>query len=234
MNDIPIILFAAEGAEAQALKDRLGLSEAVAGPRPMHRGIVAGKEAILLEAGVGKAAAASAVTYAHTRFAPRYAVWAGVAGALNPSFRPLDLVVAFDAVQYDVDITAFGRAPGELATGERFIHTDPELSHRLYQGAVRLGFPVYWGRLASADRFLADPSEGVRIRQVFAADAVEMEGAAALWTARNLGMPMALVRSISDGAGDEASESFEVLLESASVRLGTLLAEVVQAELLGF
>lgn len=227
--DLPtIVLFAAEGAEAQALREKLGLGESIVGPGLLHRGVFGGKEVILLEAGVGKAAAASAVTYAHTRFAPQYAVWAGVAGALNPAFRPLDLVVAFDAVQYDVDITAFGRAPGELATGERFIHTDSELSHRLYQGAVGLGFPVYWGRVASADRFLTDPAEGVRIRRVFAADAVEMEGAAALWTARNLGLRMALVRAISDGAGEEASESFEVLLESASVRLGTLLAEVLQ------
>jgi adenosylhomocysteine nucleosidase len=223
-----IALFSAEGAEAQALRERLGLREKVAGPMPIHRGTFAGQEIVLLEAGVGKAAAAATVTYAHTRFAPELAVWVGVAGALNPAFQPLDLVVAFDAVQYDVDITAFGRQPGELATGERFLHADPELSHRLYQTAVRLGFPVYWGRLASADRFLSDPNLARQVRQTFAADAVEMEGAAALWVARNLGLRLALVRAISDGAGEEASESFEVLLESASARLAALLVGVLE------
>ncbi|GEM86375.1 5'-methylthioadenosine/S-adenosylhomocysteine nucleosidase [Meiothermus granaticius NBRC 107808] len=218
-----IAVFAAEGSEAQALREGLGLHEAVVGPMPIHRGRFAEREIVLLEAGVGKAAAAASVTYAHTRFAPEQAVWVGVAGALNPAFQPLDLIIAFDAVQYDVDITAFGRQPGELATGERFLPTDPELSHRLYQAAVRLGFPVYWGRLASADRFLADPGLAHQVRQTFAADAVEMEGAAALWAARSLGLRLALVRAISDGAGEEANESFEVLLESASARLAALL-----------
>lgn len=227
-HDTPIALFAAEGAEAQALRQRLGLSESVAGPRPIYRGTFAGKQVILLEAGIGKAAAATAVAYVHTRFSPSYAIWAGVAGALNSAFHPLDLVVAFDAVQYDVDITAFGRQLGELATGERFIHTNPEFSQRLYQSAVELGFPVYWGRVASADRFLANPNIAQQVRQTFAADVVEMEGAAALWAAGNLGMRMALVRAISDAAGDEATESFEVLLESASARLGTLLARVLE------
>ena len=224
-----IALFAAEGTEAQALQHSLGLHEKVSGPMPIRRGVFAGKRIVLLEAGIGKAAAASAVTYAQTRFNPEFAIWVGVAGALNPAFQPLDLVVAFDAVQYDVDMVAFGRKPGELATGERFIHADPELSHQLYQAAVRLSFPVYWGRLASADRFLADPAASRQVRQTFAADAVEMEGAAALWAARNLGLRMALVRAISDGAGEEASESFEVLLESASARLGALLAEVLES-----
>lgn len=224
-----IALFAAEGTEAQALREKLELHEKMDGPMPIHRGIFAGKEIVLLEAGVGKAAAAATVTYAHTRFNPKFAVWVGVAGALNPAFQPLDLVVAFDAVQYDVDITAFGRKPGELATGERFIRPDPELSHQLYQTAVGLSFPVYWGRLASADRFLADPNTAHQVRQIFAADAVEMEGAAALWAARSLGLRMALVRAISDGAGEEANESFEVLLESASARLGALLAGFLEA-----
>jgi adenosylhomocysteine nucleosidase len=226
-----VTLFAAEGAEARALWEALGLEQAVRGPKPTHHGIFADHEVVLIETGVGKVAAASAVTYAQARFEPRIAIWAGVAGALNPKLHALDVLIAHDAVQWDVDITAFGRKPGELASGERFVEADAELSTQLYRAALALNLPVHWGRVASGDRFLADPNEAQRLREVFAADAVEMEGAAALWTANRLGVPMALVRTISDGAGDEATVNFQEFLEVASRRLGELLARFLRGDL---
>ncbi|MER3556320.1 MAG: S-adenosylhomocysteine nucleosidase, partial [Meiothermus sp.] len=78
------------------------------------------------------------------------------------------------------------------------------------------------------DRFLAHPADAARLREVFAADAVEMEGAAALWTAKGLALPMALVRTISDGADDDAHESFEMFLEQASERLAQVVRKVLQ------
>jgi adenosylhomocysteine nucleosidase len=223
-----VALFAAEGVEAWALRQALGLEEALEGHKPVFRGQVGAHEVLLVETGVGKVAAASAVTYAQARFNPRWSLWAGVAGGLNPSLHSLDVLVAHDAVQWDVDITAFGRQPGELATGERFVRSDSELSTRVYRAALELGFPVHWGRVASGDRFLAHPADAARLRQLFAADAVEMEGAAALWTAKDLALPMALVRTISDGADDDAHESFELFLEQASQRLAQVVLKVLQ------
>ncbi|WP_165364041.1 MULTISPECIES: 5'-methylthioadenosine/adenosylhomocysteine nucleosidase [unclassified Meiothermus] len=228
-----VALFAAEGTEARALWETLGLEQAMKGPKPTHRGIFADHEVVLIEAGVGKVAAASAVAYAQARFEPRMAIWAGVAGALNPKLQALDVLVAHDAVQWDVDITAFGRKPGELASGERFVRADAELSTELYRAALALHLPVHWGRVASGDRFLADPNEAQRLREVFAADAVEMEGAAALWTAGRLGVPMALLRTISDGAGDEATVNFQEFLEAASRRLGEVLAHFLHGGVSG-
>lgn len=222
-----IALFAAEGAEAQALRTRLHLQENVDGPWPIHKGDVGRYEVVLIEAGVGKAAAAAAVAYARVRFNPQQAFWVGVAGSLNPELKTLDLVVAQDAVQYDVDITAFGRAPGELATGERYIPADPALTSKVLRTAVAMGVSVFLGRIASADRFLADPKEAEEVRRVFGADAVEMEGAAALWVAKRMGMPMALLRAVTDEAGKEAPMSFETFLEGASERLAALIERVL-------
>ncbi|MER3461926.1 MAG: S-adenosylhomocysteine nucleosidase, partial [Armatimonadota bacterium] len=64
----PVALFAAEGAEARALREALGLNEPLQGPKPIFRGQVGGHEVLLVETGVGKVAAASAVTYAQARF----------------------------------------------------------------------------------------------------------------------------------------------------------------------
>ncbi|MDX2007748.1 MAG: 5'-methylthioadenosine/S-adenosylhomocysteine nucleosidase [Meiothermus sp.] len=223
-----VALFAAEGAEAQALRRHLELLEVMDGPFPIHRGQVGRYELLLLEAGVGKAAAAASVAYVKARFNPTQAYWVGVAGALNPELRPLDLLVGQDAVQYDVDITAFGRQPGELATGERFVPADAALTSKVMRSAQNLGVPLFLGRVASADRFLADPLVAAQVRAVFSADAVEMEGAAALWTARRMGMPMALIRAITDSAGQGAELSFEEFLETASVRLASLIKRILE------
>ncbi len=224
-----IALFAAEGAEAHALRTRLRLQENVDGPWPIYKGELGRYEVVLIETGVGKAAAAAAVAYVRVRFNPEQAFWVGVAGALNPELKTLDLVLAQDAVQYDVDITAFGRAPGELATGERFVPADPALTSKVLRTAMAMGIPVFLGRIASADRFLADPAQAEEVRRVFAADAVEMEGAAALWVAKRMGMPMALLRAVTDEAGKEAPISFESFLEGASERLATLIERVLSS-----
>lgn len=213
------LILAAEGQEALAVRQALDLHQPLQGPWAMHHG--AG--VVLLETGVGKVAAAAAVAYAQQRFNPQQAIWVGVAGALDPTLRALDVLIARDSVQYDVDITAFGRAMGELATGERYVSANARLSQGLYQAAKDLGFPVQIGRIASADRFLANPAHAAAVREAFAADAVEMEGAAALWVAKKLKLPMALLRTVTDAAGSEAPMAFETFLPLASQRLGQIL-----------
>jgi adenosylhomocysteine nucleosidase len=56
-----------------------------------------------------------------------------------------------------------------------------------------------------------------------------MEGAAALWTAKRMGMPMVLLRAITDQAGSEAPIAFETFLDSASERLASLVGRVLSS-----
>lgn len=219
-----ILLLAAEGVEAEALLARLGHRRLVPGPFRAYIGHFAGREAAVVETLVGKAAAAAATAWALARFAPRAAFFAGVAGALAPELTTGDLLVARDAVQWDVDLTPFGRAPGELATGERFIPADAALSRLLVRVAGGRT-----GRVASGDRFVNDGELAAWIRTTFGADVVEMEGAAALWTARRLGVPMGLVRVVSDAATAGSEGDFAAFLAEGSARM----AEVLEAAVAG-
>lgn len=222
-----VVIFAAEGIEAQEIEKVLDIAEPVPGPWRMVRGQVGLEEVVLLEAGIGKVASAAAVAYANQKFAPKYAIWAGVGGGLNPDLKVFDIVVANDAVQYDFDLTAFGRAPGELSTGERFIQADFEVSQKLFKTASGLNLNVAWGRIASGDAFVADHQKAEQIHKVFEADVIEMEGASALWTAKKLGLRLALLRAISDGAGGEAKVSFEEFIGPASRQLGSILKHLL-------
>jgi adenosylhomocysteine nucleosidase len=76
--------------------------------------------------------------------------------------------------------------------------------------------------VATGDRFLADREEAGRLARLHGAQAVEMEGAAALMVAWRFRHPMALVRAVTDGAGEEAARDFQAFLQEASRRLGLL------------
>ncbi|MCG9894408.1 MAG: 5'-methylthioadenosine/S-adenosylhomocysteine nucleosidase, partial [Fimbriimonadaceae bacterium] len=141
----------------------------------------------------------------------------------SPDLKQMDLLIAREAVQWDVDITAFGRAPGEDAEGQRFLPADPELVERLTRAAPEARL----GRIASGDSFLADRERARLIRQVQEADAVEMEGAAALWAARRFGIRLALLRAISDSGDGSAAESFDVFLPRASARLAEVCRRLI-------
>ncbi len=210
--------FAAEGEEARALREALGAREALKAPFPLHQA----PGVLVAETGVGKVAAASAVAYLLARYPVEEAYFLGVAGALDPGLRALDLLLAEGAVQWDVDLTPFGREPGETAFGRRFFPSDPLLLAKAQGAAQALGYRVHRGVVATGDRFLADPKEALRLREAFGAQAVEMEGAAALFVAWRLGVPMALLRMVTDGAGEGAKGDFQALLGEASRRLGLL------------
>ncbi|MEN2982567.1 MAG: 5'-methylthioadenosine/S-adenosylhomocysteine nucleosidase [Thermus sp.] len=215
--------FAAEPEEARALRQALGAEETLEAPFPLHRG----PGVLVAETGVGKVAAAMAVAHVLTRFAPEAGFFLGVAGALDPGLRALDLLLAERAVQWDVDLTPFGRAPGETAFGLRFFPSDPLLLGRAEAAAQALGFSARRGVVATGDRFLASREEAERLRALHGASAVEMEGAAALMVAWRFRRPMALVRAVTDGAGEGAAADFGAFLEEASRRLGLLARALV-------
>lgn len=210
--------FAAEPEEASTLREALEVQEILEAPFPLHQA----PGVLVAETGVGKVAAASAVAYVLARFAPQESYFLGVAGALDPSLRALDLLLAEKAVQWDVDLTSFGREPGETAFGVRFFPSDPALLGRAERAAESLGFPLRRGVVATGDRFLADREEARRLAGLHGAQAVEMEGAAALMVAWRFRHPMALVRVVTDGAGEEAARDFQAFLQGASRRLGLL------------
>jgi 5'-methylthioadenosine/S-adenosylhomocysteine nucleosidase len=210
--------FAAEPEEAQALREALGAATPLEAPFLLHLG----EGVLVAETGVGKVAAAMAVAYVLARHAPEESFFMGVAGALNPALKALDLLLAERAVQWDVDLTPFGRASGETAFGVRFFPSDPGLLARAEAAARALGFPFRRGVVATGDRFLADPEEASRLRALHGADAVEMEGGAALMVAYRFRHPMALLRVVTDGAGEGAAMDFQAFLGEAVRRLGLL------------
>ncbi len=173
----------------------------------------------IIGTGVGKVAAASATTKAILEYRPSGIVFVGVAGGLSPDLAQLSVLVAKDALQWDVDLTPInGGQLGTLNDGRGAIATHTQGTALALEAARELGYHSRLGRVVTGDAFLANSQKSLWLQQTFMADAVEMEGAAALQVADDFNVPMVLIRVISDSANDEAALTYSDFLPKAAER----------------
>ena len=161
---------------------------------------------LYIHGGWGKVAAAASAQYAIDRWHPRVLVNLGTAGALRD----------------------------EAAQGTGLHEVGEVLNHEISADAIRaLGFDPHERLrvgdaetvLASGDVFVTDPA--VRARLAREAHLVDMEGYAYAWVAREFGLPIRMVKHVSDGADEGAmawvdlvDRSARILGEWAAARLG--------------
>ena len=187
-------------------------------------------DVLLIGTGVGKVAAASVTTRVILEHKPDAIIFVGVAGSLAPELKTLSVVVASEAAQWDVDLEIINHTPkGTLNDGRQFIKLDARGSQLALEVGERLGYQTKLGRIVSGDSFLADAAKAAWLREAFNADAVEMEGAAALQVADDHGVPMVLIRVISDGAGDDAAHTYTNFMEAAAERAAQVVANFLPA-----
>jgi adenosylhomocysteine nucleosidase len=72
------------------------------------------------------------------------------------------------------------------------------------------------GLIVTGDTFVADPSNREGLRKQLNAAAVEMEGAAVAQVCARFGVPVIVIRSITDHADGNASGSYRQFLDVAS------------------
>ena len=227
-------------------EEQQGLVEAMQGPaklihgmREYTRGRIGAIEAVCVLSRIGKVAAATTATMLIERFGVTHIVFTGVAGAGQAGVKVGDIVVADALAQYDMDASPlFPRFEVPL-TGISHFQSDLDLSNRLADSAARfleLDFAqavdagerrqfrlerprLHRGLIASGDQFI---SSAQRI-QTLGSElpgllAVEMEGAAVAQTCFELGVPFAVIRTISDNANEEAATDFMRFVTSVASR----------------
>lgn len=155
----------------------------------------------ILVTGVGKICASAALASVLARQRPSRVINLGTAGGLREGMKGTQVVGRVE--QYDFDDEAiFG------LTGEHF------------GAALDLGVsgPV----LGSGDRFVDSAAKraGLVGRGI---DLVDMEGYAVAFTAHQFGLPVTLVKEISDPADEGAGQSWRESVDECAERLGEWL-----------
>jgi adenosylhomocysteine nucleosidase len=186
------------GIESGGLVDCLKGDETSRHKHGVERaGKLDGREVVIVESGVGSAAAARATKATIEFYRPQWVVSAGFAGALHEDLRRGHVLMA-DTV---------ARESGEqLAVG---IKLEPHVL------AATKGLHV--GRLVTVDRLIRHPAERRALANQTGAFACDMETYAVAQACRDAGTRLLSVRIISDAVNDELPREIEHLLSQKSL-----------------
>lgn len=198
-------------------------------------GTVGGTRVVAAHTGVGKVNAAMAATLLVERFAPAAIIFSGTAGAVDLDLRPGDVVIAtavghhdFGAFTEKAFIRTRTRGPMSAELDPVLFPMDARLldAARRAAKAARLSplegreqepLPmIHEGPIVTGDGFVASPTLRTDLRTTFNARAVEMEGSAVAQVCARAGVPLLVIRSITDRADGEASGSYQKYVEGAS------------------
>lgn len=222
-------------------QEQHGLIQAMTNPNTVSRGMrsyTVGKlweiDTVCVLSRLGKVAAAATVATLIERFGVTHVIFTGVAGGAEEKIRVGDIVIAESLVQHDMDASPlFPRFEIPLTGQSRFLsdrHLTEALSEasRLFlgwdleaaiapadRGKFRLQGPVlHTGLVASGDEFIHHRERLADLRlRLPGLLAVEMEGAAVAQVCFEFGVPFAVVRTISDGANEDAPVDFLEFIE---------------------
>lgn len=209
------------------------------GMRHYATGTLWGIDAVCVLSRIGKVAAATTASMLVEKFGVSHILFTGVAGSGDPGVHVGDIVIADSLVQHDMDASPlFPRFEVPL-TGLAHFQSDRSLCQRLDAAArsfididfadvidkterevFKLAMPkIHRGLIASGDQFVNGRAQVSGLRgDLPGLLAVEMEGAAVAQVCFELGIPFAVVRTISDNANEDAATDFMRFVKSVASR----------------
>ncbi|MDR2028364.1 MAG: 5'-methylthioadenosine/S-adenosylhomocysteine nucleosidase [Treponema sp.] len=202
-----------------------------------YAGVLEKRPVVLLRCGIGKVNAAVGCALLINRYHPDFVINTGSAGGLDPSLDFGDAVISDGLVYHDVDVTAFGYAPGQLPglpavfpVSEALIVLAEQAVDELKKETVLPGeFNHVRGLIGSGDVFMHESGRIDAVRSLFPAiRAVEMEGAAIAHACALFKVPALIIRALSDIAGAESPVKFEEFLPVASKHSGEIVRRIVR------
>lgn len=185
-----------------------------------------GLNVVIIKSGVGKVNAAICAQQLIDKFDCDCILNVGIAGAIAGNVNVGDIVLAEKAQYHDFDATAAGYEIGgipNMPTSQFF--ADKNLIAAFEKAAQNCNGTYHVGTIASGDTFVANDEQKEQIYKNTSALCVEMEGAAIAHTCSANNVPFAIVRSISDGANDEAPLTYEENEKGASDKASEIVYE---------
>jgi adenosylhomocysteine nucleosidase len=212
-------------------EEQSGLIEAMESPQKLVHGMreyTSGQlwemEVVVVVSRIGKVAAAMTATTLVEKFGVTHILFTGVAGSADPAVSVGDVVIADALVQHDMDASPlFPRFEVPL-TGLAHLPSDLALSNRLADAASRFlealsGPTLHRGLIGSGDLFIHDGKRLAALAEALPGLlAVEMEGAAVAQVCFELGVPFAVMRTISDNANESAAVDFLHFVRTVAAR----------------
>ena len=216
-------IIVAEEKELSAVKDiMINIEEINVYEKTFYNGLIENKDVVVVKSNVGKVNSARCCQMLVDKFNPSLVINVGTAGSVDNNLDISDVIVATKLVQYDFDVTPFGRKLGEIENIGEYIKVNEELLNLFNDMDVTLGC------IASGDKFVIDINEKNNIRNNFNALCIEMEGASIAQVCLLDKVPFLVIRSITDKLDGSSKVDFETFLELSSNRASNILKEILK------
>ena len=184
-------------------------------------GKLEGKDIVAAKCGVGKVFAAICAQTMILKYDVDMIVNIGVAGTLTKDLNVLDVALASNVLQHDIDTSPLGDPVG-LISGINMIllPTDAHMNDVMAQCLKDKGINYRKGSIATDE-------QRDFIREHFEAIAAEMEGGSIGQVCYVNEVPFTILRSISDGAG--GAMDYETFAEKAAIQSIEVVLDFIQA-----
>lgn len=192
-------------------------------------GEIDNKKVVLTQSGIGKVNSSVCATLLASKFNVSEIIFTGVAGGVNSDLNIGDIVVSIDLIQHDFNLTSFGRKMGEIPNIKTLsIFADKNLIEIANNSISEIGLNFVNGRIISGDQFINSKEKIKELRDVFNADAVEMEGASVAQVCYLFNTPFVVIRSISDKADDNSHVDFNEFVKIAADNSAKIVLKMME------
>lgn len=181
------------------------------------KGTIDGKNVVAAVCGVGKVFAAICAEAMILKYDVDLIINIGVAGSLTKDLGILDVAVATQVVQHDMDTSPLGDPVGLLSgINQVFLKADEKLVSLLCETLEEKKINYRKGTIVTGDQFLHDKETKDRLARMFEGIAGEMEGGSIGHVCFVNQVPFAILRSISDSEG--GAMDYQTFAEKAAVQ----------------
>ena len=221
-------IIVATDEEAQAIMSEMSEinKEEIAGI-DFHIGKFSGKDAVFVQAGIGKVNAAITATLLIYKYKVGQVIFSGVAGSLDESVQIGDIVVGTDTVQHDMEVTEFGYRKGQIPQMPVWsFECDSTLIEKVKE-IEDDSLKIYYGRILTGDQFISSKDMKINLGKEFKALCVDMESAAVAQVCYRLNTGFLIIRSISDSLTDKSGMEYQEFVKLASNNSKELLKRIL-------
>ena len=190
-----------------------------------YKGKLNGKDVVIVRSGIGKVNAAICTQILVDDFKVTAVINTGIAGSLRNEINIGDIVLSTDALEHDMEATAFGYPVGQIPRMDTLSFAADKNLIELAKTCcekVNPDIQTFVGRVVSGDQFISSKEKKAWLIENFDGYCTEMEGAAIAHCAYLNKIPFLVIRAISDKADDSAQmdyPAFEALAIERSVKL---------------
>ena len=217
--------------EVAALKEAMEVQEAAElASMTFYRGVLCGKDVVVVRSGIGKVNAGICAQILVDRFHVDTLINTGIAGSLDARIDIGDMVISTDALHHDMDAVQFGYPAGQVPRLDVLsFPADEELVKKAVQANEKANPDIhtYTGRVASGDQFIASKEVKEKIVENFQPLCVEMEGAAIAQAAYLNKVSYVIIRAISDKADNSATMDYPAFERQAIAHSVGLVKELM-------